>query len=45
MNSKDLYEFGDCARCGKYKPLKNKVCADCSKNTNEIPEFLRDIFK
>lgn len=39
----DIYKYERCSICGKYKPLKNDVCVDCSKKI-EIPDFMKDLF-
>jgi len=42
---KDYYTFGKCERCGRVKPLKNGVCADCKKACPvDMPDFLKDLF-
>lgn len=43
---KIVYSFGICINCGKFKPLKNRVCFPCLKiYNNPIVKTLKDIFK
>jgi len=37
MDKKDIFSFGQCGGCGKYKALKNGYCEACNK--------VQDLFK
>ena len=38
------YTFGQCTICNKYKVLKNGVCITCNDLTDDMPDFMRDLF-
>jgi len=40
----EIYKFDKCTICGKYKALKNNICAECNKEV-DMPDFLKDLFK
>jgi uncharacterized OB-fold protein len=41
----DKFILDKCSVCGKYKALKNGICAECDNKKFKMPEFLKDVFK
>ena len=39
----DKFTLDKCLYCGKYKALKNNVCAGCEIKA-DLPDFMKDLF-
>ena len=48
MEEEAIYSFGQCNICKEINALRNGVCGECKakqKDTENLPDFFKDIFK